>query len=156
MIKSVRFGSTPTVTQRLQITTCTPSTDGTGHDLSAAVAARGAQIASLHSATPAPRTHEHNTTNDTTSTATPGNPRPAKDNDMASIGENAILQQLAVLKQQMAGFSTAVSPVNPTAATPDPAMLAELQALQHQLTRARPPLRNTQHHPIRRCPPRHL
>jgi hypothetical protein len=85
------------------------STDGTGHDLSAAVAARGAQIASLHSTTPAPRTHEHNTANDTTSTATPGNPRPAKDNDMASIGENEILQQLAALRQQMAGFSTTVS-----------------------------------------------
>jgi hypothetical protein len=101
--------------------------------LSAAVAARGAQIASLHSATPAPRTHEHSTAGDTTSTVTPGDPRPAGDNDMASIGENAILQQLAALNQQMAGFSTAVSPVNPTAATPDPAMLAELQALQHQL-----------------------
>jgi hypothetical protein len=99
------------------------------------VAARGAQIASLHSTTPAPRTHEHNTANDTTSTATPGNPRPAKDNDMASIGENEILQQLAALKQQMAGFSTTVSPVNPTAATPDPAMLAELQQRRNHYDR---------------------
>ena len=34
------------------------NTDGTSHDLSAAVASRGAQIANLHSITPAPSTHE--------------------------------------------------------------------------------------------------
>jgi hypothetical protein len=51
------------------------------------------------------------------------------------MGENAILQQLAALKQQMAGFSTTVSPVNPTAATPDPAMLAELQQRRNHYDR---------------------
>eukprot|EP01047_Picozoa_sp_COSAG01_P041014 COSAG01_NODE_3489_length_6015_cov_4.244422_8_plen_331_part_00 len=109
------------------------NTNGTSHDLSAAVASRGAQIANLHSIAPAPSTHELEPAANTVPAATPGNPPLAEENAMASVGENAILEQLAALKRQVAGFSTAVSPVAPTATTPNPALLAELHALQQQL-----------------------